>query len=95
MTTPQRLTEDEIAAALVELPGWAREGDSIVRAVKHPGFGAALGWVVRVGFIADKAGHHPDIDIRYNVVTLRLSTHEAGGLTAADVDLAKRIDKTV
>lgn len=93
--TAQRLTEDEITAALAELPGWTREDDSITRSVKHPGFGAALGWVVRVGFLADKANHHPDIDIRYNTVTLRLSTHDAAGLTVADVELAKRIDKTL
>lgn len=93
--TVQRLTEDEIAAALAELPGWTREGDSITRTVKHPGFGAALGWVTRIGFLADRVGHHPDIDIRYNLVTLRLSSHDAGGLTLADVELAKRIDKTL
>lgn len=90
-----KLTEDEITTALAGLPDWTREGEAIVRTVKHPGFGAALGWVVRVGFLADKAGHHPDIDIRYNRVTLTLSTHDQGGLTAADFDLAGRIDKTL
>ncbi|GIH23924.1 putative pterin-4-alpha-carbinolamine dehydratase [Acrocarpospora phusangensis] len=96
MTTPRvRLSEAEITAALAELPEWAREGDAVVRTVAHPDFGAALGWVVRVGLIAEKVDHHPDIDVRYNQVTLRLWTHTTGSITAADIDLAKRIDATV
>lgn len=95
MSLRVRLSEDEVGAALAELPEWAREGDTIVRTVSHPDFGAALGWVVRVGLIAEKVDHHPDIDVRYNQVTLRLWTHTTGGITAADIDLAKRIDKTV
>ncbi|WP_214103283.1 4a-hydroxytetrahydrobiopterin dehydratase [Acrocarpospora catenulata] len=96
-TTPPRtsLSEDEITAALAELPEWTREGNAIVRTVTHPDFGVALGWVVRVGLIAEKADHHPDIDVRYNQVTLRLWTHTTEGITTSDIDLAKRIDKTV
>lgn len=89
------LSEAEITAALDELPEWAREGDTIVRTVTHPDFGAALAWVVRVGCIAEKVDHHPDIDVRYNRVTLQLWTHTTGGITTSDIDLAKRIDKTV
>ncbi|WP_214108886.1 4a-hydroxytetrahydrobiopterin dehydratase [Acrocarpospora catenulata] len=65
-----------------------REGDTLVRTATHPDFAAALGWVVRVGLIAEKVDHHPDIDVRYNQVTLRLWTHTTGGITTSDVDLA-------
>ncbi|GAA1007263.1 putative pterin-4-alpha-carbinolamine dehydratase [Acrocarpospora pleiomorpha] len=89
------LSEEEITAALAGLHAWTREGDTIVRTVTHADFGAALAWVVRVGCIAEKVDHHPDIDVRYNQVTLRLWTHTTGGITTADIDLAKQIDKTV
>lgn len=95
MTPRARLSEDEITAALAELPEWTREDNAIVRTVTHTDFGAALGWVVRVGCIAEAVDHHPDIDVRYSQVTLRLWTHTTGGITTSDIDLAKRIDKTV
>ena len=56
-------------------------------------FREALAFVNRVGGLAEAAGHHPDIDIRYNTVTLALTTHDAGGLSAKDFDLARAIDR--
>ena len=56
-------------------------------------FAAALAWVNEVGRLAEQRNHHPDINISWNTVTLRLTTHSAGGLTSADVDLAADIDK--
>jgi 4a-hydroxytetrahydrobiopterin dehydratase len=55
-------------------------------------FAGALAFVNLVGEIAERANHHPDIEIRWNTVTLRLSTHSAGGITSADLELAKQID---
>lgn len=63
-----------------------------MRTFSHRDFAAALAFVNRVGGLAEEANHHPDIDIRWNKVTLRLSTHNCGGLTDLDFDLAARID---
>ncbi len=63
-----------------------------MKVVKRDGFAGALAFVNAVGDLAEQANHHPDIDIRWDTVTLRLSTHSAGRLTDADVALARRID---
>ncbi|HYA44035.1 MAG TPA: 4a-hydroxytetrahydrobiopterin dehydratase [Acidimicrobiales bacterium] len=71
---------------------WRREGNEIVKDWSGRDFAEALGYVNAVGGLAEKAGHHPNIDIRWNKVTLRLSTHSVGALTQADLDLAAQID---
>ena len=71
---------------------WSREGEVLVKVAKFDGFATALAWVNAVGALAEQADHHPDIDIRWNTVTLRLTTHSEGGLTQKDVDLATKID---
>jgi len=86
------LTEDEIAAQLTGTPGWAREGTSITRSVTREDFRAAMLFTGAVAYLAEEANHHPDILIQWNRVTLTLSTHSAGGLTAADFNLAGRIN---
>lgn len=85
------LNEDEIAAQLRNAPGWAREGASITRTVTREDFRDAMLFTGAVAYIAEAAGHHPDILIQWNKVTLKLSTHSAGGLTAADFALASQI----
>lgn len=85
------LSDDAISKALEGL-GWERDGDSLVKVVKRKDFGEAMVFVNSVAQLAEAANHHPDIDIRWNTVTLRLSTHSAGGLTQHDVDLAAAID---
>jgi 4a-hydroxytetrahydrobiopterin dehydratase len=84
--------EPEIAARLAALPGWTREGDVIRRHFTFAAFAEGIRFVDRVAMLADAADHHPDIDIRWTTVTMALSTHSAGGLTAKDFDLAARID---
>ncbi|HVX22977.1 MAG TPA: 4a-hydroxytetrahydrobiopterin dehydratase [Acidimicrobiales bacterium] len=86
------LSHDTVDAALPELD-WTREGDTLVKVVQKADFAEALAYVNAVGHLAEAADHHPDIDIRWNTVTLRLSTHSAGGLTAKDLDLAEQIDR--
>jgi 4a-hydroxytetrahydrobiopterin dehydratase len=86
------LTEDAIVAELGRLPGWERGGDSIQRTVTRDDFRAAMLYVGAVAYLAEEANHHPDILIQWNRVTLTLSTHSAGGLTASDFALARRID---
>nr|NTU81041.1 4a-hydroxytetrahydrobiopterin dehydratase [Chloroflexales bacterium] len=90
-----RLSEDEVAVRLEALSGWSRRGDAIVKTYKLPGFPSAVAFVTHVGFLAEAAGHHPDIDIRYNRVTLALTSHDAGGLTAKDFDLAAAADEAM
>ena len=87
-----RLDEAGVAAGLRRTPGWERTGAEITRAYRFRDFREALAFVNRVGDLAERAGHHPDIDIRYNTVTLALTTHDAGGLTQKDFDLAHAID---
>lgn len=93
---PDVLTDadvDEVVAS--ELTGWSHEGDSLVRAIESETFADGIRLVDAVAVVADELDHHPDIDIRWTTATFRLSTHSAGGLTANDITLAKRIDALV
>jgi 4a-hydroxytetrahydrobiopterin dehydratase len=90
-----KLSEDEITDRLEALSGWSRRGAALVKTFKLPGFPAAIAFVTHIGFLAEAAAHHPDIDIRYNKVTLTLSTHDAGGLTAKDFELAAAADEVI
>ena len=92
---PDLLDDAAIDTALADLPGWEREGDSIVRTATLPSFPVAIGVVARVGEIAESRNHHPDIDIRWRTVTFRCSTHSAGGIPALDLDLAEAISEQV
>ena len=90
---PKKLNEQEIADGLKKLSGWSRKGDAIVKSFEFKAFQDGITFVDRVAVAADKADHHPDIDIRYTKVTMALSTHSAGGLTANDTAMAAEIDK--
>ncbi len=83
----------ELTARLSALPSWHLDAGELVRTLSFKDFRAALAFVNHVGELAEKAGHHPDIDIRYNRVRLGLVTHDAGGLTQKDFDLAAQVDK--
>ncbi len=85
------LTETEIQERLARLPGWERQGREIRRTWAFADFRGSMAFVQRVADLAEAANHHPDIDIRYSKVTLALSTHDAGGLTARDFALAEAI----
>ena len=86
------LSDEEITAAMARLPDWTRAGNSISRTVELKDFQAAILFTGAVAYMAEKAGHHPDILIQWSKVTLTLTTHDRGGLTALDFDLAKKID---
>jgi 4a-hydroxytetrahydrobiopterin dehydratase len=86
------LDDETIARELTAVPGWERDGDSIVKTATLGDFKEAMGYVNQVADIAEGRNHHPDITIQWNKVTLTLSTHSAGGLTANDFDLARRIN---
>ena len=85
------MSSTEVKTALSTLPDWKKRGDSIRREFEFEDFAGAMRFVNRVAKLAEKANHHPDIDIRWNKVTLTLSTHDAGGLTQKDFDLAGQI----
>ena len=85
------LTEDEITARLAGLPGWTRAGDEITATFSRADFRDSLLFVGAVAYLAEAANHHPDVAIAWDKVTLTLSTHSAGGLTAADFALAGKI----
>ena len=91
MGRPTRLAEAEIARRLATLPGWTRAGDTISRTFTFTGFPDAVAFVDRIVAPAEAMDHHPDLDVRYNRVTVTLATHSAGGLTAFDFDLAAQI----
>ena len=89
---PARLSDLEIQRALGSLPGWSRRGDVITKTFTFPKFMDGIDFVVHIAQLADAANHHPDIDIRYTKVVVTLSTHDAGGITQNDLDLAKQIE---
>jgi 4a-hydroxytetrahydrobiopterin dehydratase len=87
-----RLTDDEIRAGLAELSGWERRDDEIEKTYELASFPDAVAFVTRVGFLAEKANHHPDLDVRWRNVRVGLSTHDEGGITGRDLSLAGEIE---
>ncbi len=87
-----KLTDAAITMALVGLPGWSREGDTLTKVYTFQTFPAGVSFVDRVAVAAEEAGHHPDITINYTRITMSLSTHDEGGVTEKDVALAQRIE---
>ena len=87
-----KLTAAQIKTALRAVPDWKKNGAAITRVFVFKDFPKAVQFVNRVAKLAEKAFHHPDIDIRWNKVTLTLTTHDQGGLTKKDFDLARKFD---
>ncbi len=92
MARRRLLSESEIKERLAGVPRWTREGKAITRAWTFDDFPPALAFINRVGELAEAANHHPDIYNSWATVRLSLTTHDAGGLTDRDFDLAKQID---
>ena len=88
-----RLDQTERERFIVDHPHWNLTGEQMSRTFEFEGFPQSVAFVVQVAFAAEEADHHPDIDIRWNKVTLELSTHSEGALTAKDTDLAAAIEK--
>ena len=91
MKTP-KLTDAEVSDALKSLPSWAVKNSSLCKTFVFAGFTQAIDFVNKVAEAAERADHHPDIDVRYNKVTLALTTHDSGGLTENDAALAREAD---
>ena len=86
------LSDEEIESRLGELDGWSREGDAIARPFDRGDFVGSVRFVDAIVEPAEEMGHHPDLEISWATVTIRISSHSEGGLTAADFELAARID---
>ena len=87
------LSDEEITRALGNLPGWRRDGDSLLASYDAPDFPTAVQLIVEAGDEAEQMGHHPDVDLRWKLTHWKLSTHSAGGLTQLDIELAHRISQ--
>jgi 4a-hydroxytetrahydrobiopterin dehydratase len=87
------LNSAQIKAALATLPDWKKQGGTISRTFQFKDFPAAIKFVNAVARLAEQAWHHPDIDVRWNKVTLTLTTHDAGGLTDKDFNLARQFNQ--
>jgi 4a-hydroxytetrahydrobiopterin dehydratase len=90
---PLKLADAKMLPALALIPNWQLQDGKIVRTFQFKDFPAAIKFVETVAGLAEQAWHHPDIDIRWNKVTLTLTTHDAGGLTEKDFKLAREFDK--
>ncbi|MDI3341420.1 MAG: 4a-hydroxytetrahydrobiopterin dehydratase [Sphaerobacter sp.] len=86
-----RLTSADLQAALAAMPGWTLEGDALRTVVQFRTFRQAMAFINQVAELATQARHHPDMCISYNRVTLTLTTHDEGGVTARDIALARQI----
>jgi 4a-hydroxytetrahydrobiopterin dehydratase len=89
------LSSAEIAQKLTSIPDWHLENGSLARNFSFADFREAMSFVNSVAAIAERVGHHPDIDIRYSKVNLSLSSHDAGGITERDFSLAGEIGKVL
>jgi len=87
------LSSTEIEQGLAAIPDWHLESGNLVRVFTFADFREAMSFVNSVAVVAERAGHHPDIDLRYNKVHLALSSHDAGGITDRDFSLADQIGK--
>jgi 4a-hydroxytetrahydrobiopterin dehydratase len=89
----QKLSSDEIAAVLNDLPNWTLDNQKLHRVFQFPDFPHAFGFMTTAAIEIEKRNHHPEWLNVYNRVTVDLSTHDAGGVTAKDVELAKLLDR--
>jgi 4a-hydroxytetrahydrobiopterin dehydratase len=93
MARPHKLDRSEVEAWLAAHPGWEREGeDALVKAYKLPDFASALAFAVRLGMIAEKRDHHPDVLIGWGKARVLWTTHDAKGITRLDLELAEATD---
>ncbi|MBX3191470.1 MAG: 4a-hydroxytetrahydrobiopterin dehydratase [Labilithrix sp.] len=92
MARPQKLESPVVDAWLADHAGWSREEGAIARAYRFADFAAALAFTVRVGMIAEKRDHHPDVLLGWGKARVTWTTHDAGGITRLDLDLAEATD---
>jgi len=89
----ERLSDIAIQRELGSLPGWSRRGEVITKTFQFRNFMTGIDFIGSVAKAAEAASHHPDIDVRYTKIVMSLSTHDSGGITQKDLDLAKQIER--
>ena len=92
MPRPSKLDPSAVETWLAAHPGWTRDGEALVRSFALPDFATALAFAVRIGMIAEKRDHHPDLHIGWGKAKVVWTTHDAGGVTQLDLDLAVATD---
>jgi len=90
MTRPEVLTDAAVDAALADLPGWSREGAALVCELRFADFAGAFGFMATMAAVSERLDHHPEWTNVWNRVTVRLTTHDAGGITPLDLEWARR-----
>jgi 4a-hydroxytetrahydrobiopterin dehydratase len=93
LASPMVLNQTEVDRQIQTLSGWTTDGKAISRTFKFANFIEAVSFIDKLVAPAESAGHHPDIFISYNKVTISLTTHDAGGITQKDFDLAREISE--
>jgi 4a-hydroxytetrahydrobiopterin dehydratase len=93
MSQRDKLSEQAIAAFVAGHPGWAHEGGALVKTYAFADYAAGIAFVVRLGFAAEKRDHHPDLHVGWRKVKAVWSTHDAGGITALDAEMAELGDR--
>jgi 4a-hydroxytetrahydrobiopterin dehydratase len=93
MPRPPRLSPEDVSAALARLPAWSGDADGIERTVQLSSFREAVDTVVAIADVAEEMDHHPDVDLRWRTLHLTLVSHSEGGVSALDLELARRIDE--
>jgi 4a-hydroxytetrahydrobiopterin dehydratase len=93
MTKRDRIGDGEVSAFVGGHPGWAKKGDALAKTFAFDAYEDGLAFAVRVGFAAEKRDHHPDLHVGWRKVEVVWTTHDAGGITGVDVEMAEASDK--
>lgn len=93
MTTLAPLPKEELNVALSQISGWSIKDSKLHRQFQFASFVEAFGFMSSVALLAEAAGHHPEWSNVYNRVTIDLTTHDAGGITSKDIELARKVDE--
>ena len=88
----EKLSSESIKGWLGTHRGWKRQANKLTKDFAFPSFRDSIVFVNRIASVADQYNHHPDIDVRYSTVTVTVTTHDAGGITSKDLDIAEQID---
>ena len=92
MSRPQALSAEQVATAVAELTHWDGDPQGIYRRLDFPSFRAAVDAVGQIADVAEEMDHHPDLDLRYDSLRVAVVTHDVGGVTELDLELARRVD---
>ncbi len=92
MAKPEKLSKEAIESFVASHAGWKRDGDTLTKTYSFQHYGAGVAFAVHVGFAADKRDHHPDMIVSWGKVEVRWSTHDAGGISALDTEMAQQTD---